>query len=340
MQSSRSKRCLCCLWCSIFIFAAAPPVVAKLILLGGSIAEGGRNPISFCNVLAVGNIVAGLTLYLIFRKDWAWQKLQGITPKQWGIQLVIAISSGALAPALMFMAIERTSVNNIVLIETLEVPLVLLFAWLIYGLRSDLISIVGAVLALVGVVVTLQLQSPPVDSPALEGMMKGKKMMPRAGGEIYAVISVIIFVLGSVVSKKLLENVPLGVFSVFRNLVGSVVFIIVVMMLLGPSHFAELFHPKLWLWMLLYGGVIIVLGQICWFKGIAQCSPNQIAMATAFSPVAGVSFAFLILGDVPTVAQWVGGAIIMAGISVGSFGATVLHRAARSWDKFKGFGGV
>ena len=61
---------------------------------------------------------------------------------------VLAATSGALAPSLMFRAIEQTSVTNIVLIETVEIPLGLFLAWLLYREKSSWSAVIGAFLAL------------------------------------------------------------------------------------------------------------------------------------------------------------------------------------------------
>ena len=138
------------LWLAILIFGAASAVVAKLIMIGENALLDGRNPIAFCNLLFAGNVVAGITLLAIFHRDWKPSKLKELTPRQWLIQLVLAATSGALAPSLMFRAIEQTSVTNIVLIETVEIPLGLFLAWLLYREKSSWSAVIGAFLALVG----------------------------------------------------------------------------------------------------------------------------------------------------------------------------------------------
>jgi drug/metabolite transporter (DMT)-like permease len=139
----------------------------------------------------------------------------------------------------------------------------------------------------------------------------------------------------------------LGVFSVFRNVVGSIIFLIVVLIMLGPGHFMDLFRPVLWGWMALYGSIIVVGGQICWFSGIKRVTPADISLASAFSPIAGVIFAFLILGEIPMIAQIIGGAIILCGIGVGLAGDLKFPqreakrtRSVKSKDKPKAFTGV
>ena len=51
------------LWIAILIFAAAASVVARLVEIGEANLIDGRNPISFCNLLFAGNLVAALTLF-------------------------------------------------------------------------------------------------------------------------------------------------------------------------------------------------------------------------------------------------------------------------------------
>ena len=218
--------------------------------------------------------------------------------------------------------------TNIVLIETIEIPLGLMFAWLLLREKSDLSAVIGACVALVGVGITMALQ-----------MGEGAVAMVGSGGvsgELLAVFAVTVFVIGSVISKRQLRSIPVGVFAVVRNLVGTIIFIVIVVYFFGLEHFADLFSPLLWKWMLLYGGVVVVCGQICWFKGIGSVKPQDIAIASAASPVVGVAFAALILGERPSAAQWIGGSIILVGIGIGLFGT----RLWRSQDKAKAFTGI
>jgi drug/metabolite transporter (DMT)-like permease len=331
------------LWLSIFILAAASPIVAKLVQIGEGSLIDGRNPISFCNLLFAGNLVAALTLLVIYHREWKPSRLKMLTAKQWLVQFVLAIASGAIAPALMFLAIERTSVTNIVLLETVEIPLGLFLAWLLYREKSSRWAVLGAGLALLGVIATLLLQS---DMP--KEMMKQGNMREGIGrGEIYAIIGTLLFVLGSEIGRKQLQSIPLGVFSVFRNLIGSIIFFTIAYRLFGPEHFMDIFEPVLWKWMLFYGGIVVVCGQLCWFSGIKRVSPGDISLASAFSPVAGVLFAFLILSEIPMKAQIIGGVIILCGIGAGLFGdLRATHKTeepmflAKSENKQKAFTGV
>ncbi len=76
----------------------------------------------------------------------------------------------------------------------------------------------------------------------------------------------------------------------------------------------------------IYGTFIVVAGQLCWFKGLATTSASQVSLANSFTPVAGVIFAVLLLGESPDTAVLVGGAIIVLGIVVAQLGPIVERR--------------
>ncbi len=327
------------LWIAILIFAAAAPVVARLVEIGQAHLIDGRNPISFCNLLFAGNLVAALTLFAVNQREWRPSRLRRLSRRQWLIQTVLALTSGAIAPAMMFTAISRTSVTNIVLIETIEIPLGLLLAWIFYREKSSGTAVLGALCAVTGVATTLFLQMDA--SP--ERMAAARMGRGVGSGEVFAAAATVLLVCGAEIGRKQLQTIPLGIFSVYRNLLGAFFFLGIGLYLFGIGHFADIFSPVLWGWMILYGGVVVACGQLAWFSGIKRVRPADIATASSFSPVAGVLFAGIILGEVPMPAQLIGGGIILSGIAIALWGelrAKRPTRPSRTEDKVKAFTGV
>ena len=166
------------LWIAILIFAAAASVVARLVEIGEANPIDGRNPISFCNLLFAGNLVAALTLFALYHREWHPTRLRTLSRRQWLIQTALALTSGAIAPAMMFTAIAHTSVTNIVLIETIEIPLGLLLAWLLYREKSNWTAVLGALCALGGVatgLATAELDGRVIHvQQALHGLTEGQ----------------------------------------------------------------------------------------------------------------------------------------------------------------------
>ncbi len=300
---------------AVVIFAAANAVTRRLTDLGAQNLVDGRNPISFCNVLFVGNLVALIALGVVYRRALLpsqWRSLKGPT---WLSLLGIAILSGALAPALFFLALEQTSVNNVVLVSRIEPPLTLALSVLSLGARVNRWTVAGAIVSTVGVGLTVLLPHPTLAPMQMGGLVFGR-------GELMAIAAAVAAAIATIISKVSLEQVPLGLFSLVRTGIGTVVFFIAVMVLFEPSHFQDAFSPFVWQWMVGYGVVIVAGGQLAWFRGLKTSRTAEVALANSFSPIAGILAAFLILGEAPTMAQYIGGTVVLVGIGLNQWGST------------------
>jgi len=294
------------LWLAVILFAASNSIVKVLVTLGSQNAIAGRNPITFCNLLCAGNVCAGVALFLIYRRQWTLANLRSLSLADWASLLALALLTNTIAPWLFFSALDITMVTNVVLISQIEPPLLLVLAWLMFGERLGLWSILGAVLCVAGVALSVLLQ------PAAGSFMLGK-------GELFAALAAGFNAVSTILARQRLQRIPLGIFTVFRNMVGTVVFFGIANYYYGPVHFVDLVSPFLWKWMLVYGSVIIVGGQILWFTGLKGARSIDVLLASSATPVAGVLAAFLILGERPLQAQYIGGAVLVAGIVTGLF---------------------
>ena len=300
---------------AILIFAASNSVTRRLTEIGAENLIDGRNPISFCNVLFVGNLCALLALIAIYGKEWNIHTLKKLSFPNWIGLVAIAILSGALAPSLIFIALETTAVNNVVLIGRIEPPLALALSVLILKDRVNIWVIIGAVVSFVGVVLTIVLQSPGNDMVEMAGFSIGR-------GELMATVGAIALAISTIISKVSLRQIPLGIFTVFRTAIGTLIFFVVVIKLFGARHFIDVFSPFVWQWMLIYGAVIVVGGQLAWFKGLKSTNAADVSLASSISPVAGILAAYFILGEVPTIAQYIGGSVIIIGIILNQIGVS------------------
>ena len=71
-------------------------------------------------------------------------------------------------------------------------------------------------------------------------------------------------------------------------------------------------------------------------------SAGDVSLASSISPIAGIVFAFIILGEAPTIAHYIGGSIIVLGIIFNQLGAARLNKPVdfKEMDKEVGFKGV
>ena len=72
--------------------------------------------------------------------------------------------------------------------------------------------------------------------------------------------------------------------------------------------------------MLVYGTIIVVVGQSFWLTGLKNSRGSDASLAGAFNPIVAVLAAYLILGEAPTPAQYLGGGIILCGIVLSQIG--------------------
>jgi drug/metabolite transporter (DMT)-like permease len=301
------------LWLATLIFGASSAVTRKLTEIGADHFIDGRNPISLCNVLFVGNLCALLVMIPIYKQQWNKATLQRLSLKEWIGLTAVAILSGAIAPSLIFQALSLTAVNNVVLVGRLEPPLTLaLSVWLLRE-RVNLWEVVGAIVAFIGVTLTILLQPPEESMMNMGGLRIGL-------GELLAAVGSVAVSAGTIFGKKYLSKVPLGIYNIFRTALGTAIFFFSALVLYGQEHFADVLSPFLWQWMFVYGAVIVVAGQSFWIKGLKTSTVSTASLVGSFTPIAGIISAYFILGEAPTNAQYIGGSLILVGIFLSQVG--------------------
>ncbi|GBO52234.1 permease of the drug/metabolite transporter superfamily [Pseudanabaena sp. lw0831] len=297
------------------IFGASNAIATKLHDLGDAHLIDGRNPISFCNSLFVGNICELGILIFLYHREWNLKEIRKIKLKGWLFLTIVAILSGALAPALIFTALDRTAINNVILVSRIEPVLVLALSFLILKAKINSWNIAGAIATVIGVALVILLQS-------------GSSLVFYSG-EVLTVIGAIILAIASTISDVYLVNIPLGFFRVFRTLIGTLVFGTIVIALFGFEHFTDVFSPFLWQWILIYSFVIVIGGQLCWIIGLKKSTSIDITLASAFSAIAGILCSYFIVGQSPNAAQYIGGGFILLGIMLGDVGAWMQDKKAK-----------
>lgn len=139
-------------------------------------------------------------------------------------------------------------------------------------------------------------------------------------GEVLALAGAGVAAIATILSKTNLNQVPLGLFNIVRTGLGTLIFFVTVIAFFEPSHFQDAFSPFVWQWMVGYGLIIVVGGQLAWFQGLKTSRAAEVSLASSFNPIAGVLAAFLILAELPTLAQYIGGAVIVVGIALNQWG--------------------
>lgn len=285
--------------------ASRPSLIAFLVAKGAELSNGIAHPISFCNVLFVGNFCAALVVGFWFGFGRIASDLKGMAPKA----LIGLFLNGCLATllsALIFLGLQYTSVTNAVLLGRLGPVLFAIAGAILLGKQIKALEWFGFSLIAVGVVAI-----------ALKA-----SMFQINRGDVYILLSTIVFAAASLVNRLMVAKaatLPVVVFS--RNLLSSVIFFIIAMQLFGPDHFGDAFSGKLWIIMSIYSLIVIVFAQFLWYASVDNLDSRTVGRLTVLSPVFGVTYAYLINGERPSGIQALTLVIVILGVLIASLGS-------------------
>jgi len=179
------------IWAGVLIFAATGTVMCCLTNLGAEYPIDGRNAITSCAILLVGNICAFLLASALYARTWTPANLARLTRGDWAAMGLSSMLSSAVAPALTLIALETMSVTEVVLIGRIEPLVFLILAMWFLGVALDRWVLAGGTLALAGVGLTLMLQA--------DGL-------PELGpGQLCAALAAASLVLSTITSKARLQ---------------------------------------------------------------------------------------------------------------------------------------
>jgi drug/metabolite transporter (DMT)-like permease len=214
--------------------------------------------------------------------------------------LAVLTLAGNLASA---EAIRSLSPALLTVVQRSEVVLVALIAWPVIGERVDRVFWVGAAVAVCGLVI---LQGPFDGTGALGG--KGV----HATGMAWAFGSAICFASMAVVTRLYIRRVdPIAVNSL--RLVLAVAFWFAANGV--GEEIREIGRPQVGYTMLaaFFGPFA---GRLCMMQSARYLEARLTTLATLVAPVATLVLAWIVLSDLPTARQLVGGGVMLLGIAI------------------------
>ncbi|NES19647.1 MAG: DMT family transporter [Symploca sp. SIO3E6] len=284
--------------------ALRPSLIAFLIA-NAQILSGGRStPISFCNVLFVGNLCAALVVLSWFGMSSIIKDLRQTPPKIL-IGLFINGCLASLLSALIFIGLNYTMVTNAVLLARLGPILYALAGAVIFGKMIRKWEWLGFSLIGVGILAIL--------------LISTNFQLNR--GDLLILASSFVYAITSIIGKFMLtQDTPLRTVVFTRNFVSSIIFFAIASIVFGPEHFADTFAGQLWIVMSIYALILIVLGQFLWYAALGRLDSRVVGKWTSATPIFGVIFAFVLNGERPSMIQIVAFVVIMIGIGITTLG--------------------
>ena len=294
-------------WVAVLVYASSNSIVSLLAEIGRQNPVDGRNAVSLCNLLFLGSLISLVPMVFMFWRDWTLENLRKLSLKDWGVLTVSAALSSAVTPALFFIALENTTVTNVVLIGRIEPPLFLLATYFFLKEQLDPWAFVAGLVALIGAVVMVLMNS-------------GEAAFSFGKGEIAAAVATVSFIASTLVSRVGLQGIPLGIFSIYRTVLGTIIYYFLAIYLYGPEHFQDLFSKVVLQWVWVYAIIVIIIGQFAWSIGLKNARSGDVSLATSFSPLAALVIAMILLGEDPGPGLIPGGLVILFAIGIGQYG--------------------
>ena len=283
-----------------------PVLIAFLVMHGAVLSQGTETPISFCNVLFVGNLCAALVVLIWFKPAPIWNDLKRLPKRvRWG--LVLDGGLAALNSALIYTGLEYTSSTNAILLGRLAPVLYALSGALVFGRLIAKREWLGFSFIIAGILVV-----------ALVG---ANWMVNKGDGLI--LLSTVVFAASANLGKAVLDlDVSLRALVFVRNASSSVIFFFIANIIFGPHHFADAFAGQLWLVMVIYALLIIVISQFLWFDASSKLDSISVGRWSTPAPAIGVLAAALLNRQWPASNQVVGLLVIMVGVVITAFAKT------------------
>ena len=284
--------------------AALGPSLIAILAVRASELGGGETPISFCNVLFVGNLCASLTVVSWFGFGEIINDLRALDRKLL-FGLFINGCLAALLSSLIFSALLYTTVTNAVLLARFGPVIYALTGALILGQQILKWEWFGFSLIGVGV---------------LAIVLKDSHFQFNLG-DLLILGSALVYAATALISKLMLSKAcSLRTVVFTRNFVSATIFFAIANILFGPSHFADAFSGKLWILMAIYALFVIVLAQFSWYWALNKLDSKTVGKWTVLSPVFGVLYALLLNGERPSTIQISAFIVITAGVLISSSG--------------------
>lgn len=274
-------------------FGMSGPFVAPLL-------EAGWSPSA-----AVLWRTAGAAVVLVIPAILALRGRWVLLRRNAGMILAYGIFAVLACQLAFYSAIEHMSVGIAILIEYLSPVFLVLFFWARSRRHPGAFTIVGAIVALVGLVLVLNLAGEA--TPSLIGVAWA--LLASFGSCIYYVIS-----------AKADEELPPVVLAAGAMVVASVALGVLALVGLTPlrATFGEVAFLGTTISWLVPAAVILGMSTIAgYLLGIAGASRlgSRLASFLGLTEVLfAVIIAWLLLGELPVAIQFVGGALILIGV--------------------------
>ncbi len=230
---------------------------------------------------------------------WYQGGLRSVVPSTWRKRSLLLFSGLALALNWLFFfkAMDSTTVSNAVLSYYASPVMVALTSPFLLKERLEGRTLVATALSFGGIFVMMYKPGEGLSAADLVGIGYG-----LIAACFYSMVTI---------SARWLADIPAARLVLVQCLSAALVLVPAVLLSGGTAAFAV---PPLSLGLLAVVGVVhTALALFLYFRGLRSVKVQHVGVLAYLDPVSAVLFAYLFLGELPTPASLIGGALVLGG---------------------------
>jgi len=215
--------------------------------------------------------------------------------------LIISFIGCTLQYGLSYSGLNIIGGTSATLFVQAEIPFGILIAYFLLGEKVPIKNILGLIIAFIGIIILS-------GNPNLEGKMIGV---------IFILSAAFLWSFAQVIAKEVSEKIGglaltawLGIFAGPQAIFAS--------FLLEGNSFEYIYNatPQAWLILIYLGIGMNVIGYSCWYSVLSRNPVNNVMSVLLLFPITGLLTSIFILKETPNTYAYVGGAIIISGVSM------------------------
>jgi drug/metabolite transporter (DMT)-like permease len=260
---------------------------------------------------------------------FVWRSTAASLPvlrREWRLILTLGATGIASFHTLVYLALQSTTATSALLMLSLA-PIVTLLASAAVGMEHPtnrqiggaLISIVGA-----GVLIT-------------RGNLTGILSQGFNVGDLWMLLAVVIWAAYSLLLRRRPADLPSPV-ALAASIAAALAMMVPVLILSAPTPVAALGSFPVLLSIAYIAIFASAIAFLFWTYGVSRLGPTRAGQFVNLMPIFGAGLAFSVLGEVPTLAQVAGAALVLSGIAFVEGRARKRHPATAKEPDESSFG--
>lgn len=270
--------------------------------VAGKFLAGSLPPVTISFIrLAIGVLIMSPVIIRLFKREMAALR------ENFKMLVFLAVTGVIGFNLLIYWALNYTSAINATLLNSTSPLFIFLLSALLIGEKMELKYWVSMAISFIGVLFV-------ITHGSIERMIALQFNM----GDLIMVLAVISWALYSIFIKKISGKMPsLAIFG-FTLAIGFLLMIPAVAVELAVVPVVALTLGE-WSALFYIGIFPSICSFLLWNRAVALIGPSKSSISLNLIPVFGAGAAFLVLGEIITVPQIIGGCLVFIGVFITSF---------------------